>query len=544
MFRLALLLSLMLLLVSVSNASTRYWVFFKDKGVVAGQEQRALDNALSQISERSIARRLKNHVPLANFGDMQVCKHYVDQVHRTGAQVRVVSKWLNAVSVEANDAQLAQVRALSCVLDVERFSRRLSIEEPVRVESSALDSAEYGNSYRQNAMCRIPELHARGLSGRGVLLCMLDTGFMTDHVSLVDLNYLAMRDFIFGDSIVHNEEGQDSSDQHLHGTAVLSAAAGLDSNNIIGPAYGATWMLAKTEYVPTETAVEEDFYVAGMEWADSAGAEVTSSSLGYIDWYTQDQMDGRTTVVARAVTEAQRRGILVVTAEGNEGQSAWGTVISPADADSILAIGGVDSTEIYWPGSSPGPTADGRMKPDICAQSSETFCAAFFGNDAYWRLSGTSLATPIVAGICALVMEANPDWTAQQVRDAILATGSQANSPDNLLGHGIANAEAAADYVFSSVDPRHAVPSIMDLSAFPNPVNGIVNVVLTLEKSQTGTLALFDVLGRQVTTLSNETFGAGSTSLTLPVDGYASGRYFISFTGAQQSATVPLTILK
>ncbi|MBK8130158.1 MAG: S8 family serine peptidase [bacterium] len=258
---------------------------------------------------------------------------------------------------------------------------------------------------------------------------MLDTGFRTEHVSLSGLNYLAMRDFIFGDSIVHNEEGQDSSNQHLHGTAVLSAAAGLDSNNIIGPAYGAQWMLAKTEYVPTETEVEEDFYVAGMEWADSAGADITSSSLGYIDWYDQSDMDGQTTVVTQAVTEAQRRGILVVTAQGNERGSLWNSVIAPADADSILAIGAVDSLGLLSGFSSPGPTADGRVKPDCATMGSDVFCANATELDGYFRASGTSLATPIAAGIAALVMEANPEWTAQQVRAAILATASQASAP-------------------------------------------------------------------------------------------------------------------
>lgn len=517
---------------------------FKDKNIVPGQEQPSLDYAMAQVSDRSILRRQKNLVPLSSFGDIQVSQVYIDHIRRTGAKVRVISKWLNAVSVEANETQLASIRALGFVKNIRNFSARLSMELPLRTNPSALDSVEYGNSYHQNEMCRIPELHARGLSGQGVLLCMLDTGFMTEHESLVNLNYLAMRDFIFGDSIVHNEAGQDSADQHLHGTAVLSAAAGLDSNNIIGPAYGATWMLAKTEYVPTETEVEEDYYVAGLEWADSAGADITSSSLGYIDWYTQDQMDGRTTVVARAVVEAQRRGILVVTAEGNEGRSDWGTVISPADADSILAVGGVDSLEVYWEASSPGPTADGRMKPDICAQSSATWCAAIFANDAYWRLSGTSLATPIVAGVCALVMEANPDWTAQQVRAAILATGSQADMPDNLLGHGIANAEAAADYVFSAVNPRNDIPAMLDMSAFPNPVNGVVTVRLTLNKAQKGQLALFDVLGRRVATLKNDEFGVGTSELSVPVDGFASGSYFLSFTGSRESTTVPLVILK
>ncbi len=545
MVRWILALAVTCLLATASYAdSDRYWIFFRDKGIVPGLEQRALDDAMNLISERSIARRLKNGAPVSSYGDVPINSVYADHVRQTGAIVRSESKWLNAVSIAATPAQLEAIQSLPFVCNIRRFSQRLALDQPDRVQSASLDSTEYGNSFRQNQICRIPELHARGLSGNGVLLCMLDTGFFTEHVSLSGLSYLAMRDFIFGDSIVHNEPGQDSSGQHLHGTAVLSAAGGLDSNNIIGPAYGATWMLAKTEYTPTETEVEEDYYVAGLEWADSAGADITTSSLGYIDWYTQSQMDGRTTVVARAVVEAQRRGILVVTAQGNEGLSEWGTVISPADADSILAVGGVDSLSLLWPSSSPGPTADGRIKPDCAAQAAATWCAAVFGDDTYWRLSGTSLATPIIAGVAALVMEANPDWTAQQVREAIMATASQSNSPDNILGYGIADAVAAADYQFSAVSTREVIPSTLSLTAYPNPVNGQVSITLDIERAQSGKLILFDLLGRKIATLQKHEFSVGTTTLSHNLDGFASGKYFLSFIGSTESKTIPIILLK
>lgn len=544
MFRL--FLGILLIIFASTNSfaeTSRYWVFFQDKGIVPGQEQRALDNAQRLISTRSIERRLHNGAAAINFGDVPVNEQYIAQLQRIGVQIRTQSKWLNAVSIEASSSQLELIRSLPAVREVRPFSRKLSIDLPTRTEQAALDSVEYGDSFRQNQICRIPELHARGLSGNGVLLCMLDTGFRTEHVALDGLNYLTMRDFIFGDSIVHNEVGLDSAEQHWHGTACLSAAAGVDSNTLIGPAFGALWMLAKTEYVPTETAVEEDYYVAGMEWADSAGADITSSSLGYIDWYSQDQMDGRTTVVAQAVTEAQRRGILVVTAEGNERQSAWGTVISPADADSILAIGGVDTFLVVSGFSSPGPTADGRIKPDCAAQATDVWSANAFTTDQYSRVSGTSLATPIAAGIAALVMEANPDWTAQQVRHAILATASQATTPDNDLGYGIIDAVAAADFEFSAVTPRGEIPQTMSLLAYPNPVNGYVTISLSIDRAQAGKLVMFDLLGRQLVTIDKQVH-SGANSFTMPVDQFSSGKYFLKFEGTDESATIPVVILK
>lgn len=536
----------LLILFTVLSAfaeSSRYWVFFADKAVAPGQELRALDEARALVSQRSLARRLKNGAPLTMISDLPVAQQYVDQVRATGADIRVASKWVNAVSVAATPAQLTQIEELSCVRAVRRFSQRVSMDPP-RGASDALDSLEYGASYRQDELCRIPELHARGLSGAGVLLCMLDTGFETLHSSLDGLDYLAMRDFINNDSIVTNEAGEDSAGQFMHGTLCLSAAAGLDSGNIIGPAYGAQWMLAKTEYVPTETEVEEDYYVAGMEWADSAGADITSSSLGYIDWYDQSDMDGQTTVVTQAVTEAQRRGILVVTAQGNERGSLWNSVIAPADADSILAIGAVDSLGLLSGFSSPGPTADGRVKPDCATMGSDVFCANATEFDGYFRASGTSLATPIAAGIAALVMEANPEWTAQQVRAAILATASQAGAPDNDLGHGIVDAVAAADFTFDHASPRSTMPIDMLLSAYPNPVNGRVTLSLESANSQSGRFVLYDLLGREVFRSAERHISTGHQQISLDVTSLSSGKYFITFVGTSNSASVPVVVLK
>jgi subtilisin family serine protease len=358
------------------------------------------------------------------------------------------------------------------------------------------------------------------------------------------LDILAARDFIFGDSIVHNEVGQDSSGQHLHGTAVLSACAGYSDSMLIGPAFGVSVMLAKTEWTESETQVEEDYYVAAMEWADSAGADITSSSLGYLDWYTQDQMDGRTAVTTLAVIEATRRGILVVTAAGNERESEWGTIISPADADSILAIGGIDSLGVLSTFSSPGPSADGRIKPDCAAMATEVLGANGFADDLYWRLSGTSLATPIAAGVCALIIEAHPEWTSQQIRQAILRTASQADAPDNDLGYGVINGPAAVDYIFDSAASSPVIPASVRLTAFPNPVNGFVTLSLTLRSNQSGKFILYDLLGRRKIETSRASFAIGFHEHNFSVESLASGKYFATFQGSTESATIPLVVIK
>jgi subtilisin family serine protease len=310
-------------------------------------------------------------------------------------------------------------------------------------------------------------------------------------------------------------------------------------------------LVAKTEWVATETQQEEDNYVAGLEWADSLGARITTSSLGYIGdapnfWYQFSELDGHTAVTTRGLEMAASRGILCVTAAGNENGSPWNHIVTPADADSILAVGAVDSAGIIAGFSSRGPTADGRIKPDVCAQGVATFCANADAINAYAEWSGTSLATPIVAGIAALIMEAHPDWTAQMVREAIRNTASQHESPNNDYGWGIVDALAATDYFQNAGDiPSPEIPrSAILLSAYPNPVNGSGSVRLVLPNESVGTLALFDVLGRQVYVWPRAQWTAGENRMSFEASEFPTGVYLAKFAGRTGNAVVKILVLK
>ncbi|TMQ71106.1 MAG: hypothetical protein E6K80_06525, partial [Candidatus Eisenbacteria bacterium] len=274
-------------------------------------------------------------------------------------------------------------------------------------------------------------------------------------------------DFIHGDTMVDDEAGQDSSGQAFHGTMTLGCVAGSKPGTYSGGAFGATVALGKTEWVPTETPVEMDYWQFGAEWADSLGADVISSSLGYSTFdpgypsYTPADMDGRTTVVALAAIEAARRGITVVNSAGNSGNDpTWLKIISPADADSIVAVGAVDSTNVVTAFSSRGPTADGRIKPDVTAMGKGVLVPSFTAATGYLRESGTSFSAPLTSGVVALLLEAHPTWGPFEVREALRETALNHATPDTVIGWGLVQGLAAKAWIPTGVDaprpPRRA----------------------------------------------------------------------------------------
>jgi serine protease AprX len=389
----------------------------------------------------------------------------VDEVERlAGTGVRQRSRWLNGVSVELDPRGREAIRGLSCVLGLQPVAHLRRREAVPAVPSAGPPGGssasrpgdhtyDYGPSFHQLDMLRVPEAHDMGITGEGVFVCCLDSGFYKEHEALQSMEIVAEYDFVFGDGDTQNS-AEDDPGQHRHGTGVVAVIGAFVPGRLIGPAFGAAFLLGKTEDIRSETAVEEDNWVAGMEWADSLGAEVISSSLGYREFdggggYSWSELDGSTAVTTVAANRAVERGIAVAVSMGNDGP-APGTLSAPADAVRILSCGAVDSARRLADFSSRGPTGDGRLKPEVCAQGVDTYWASSSGPFNYGYADGTSLSTPLVGALCALLLQAHPDWSPLKVREALAFSAGRFRTPDNGYGHGV------PDLVKALLDPRRA----------------------------------------------------------------------------------------
>lgn len=440
--RITVLSALLIAAIAVgASAQQRHWVYFSDRGSAAQLQPAA---------------------------DLLPASTYVHQIEALGAAVAVQSRWLNAVSVAADRAVLERISGLPFVTRIEpvrRYRRDEESRESMQ-RGAAGDLASYGLDYgsalNQLEMIGVPKVHDLWIDGTDITIGMLDNGYRwRPHEAMAGLKIRGEYDFINKDTLTENE-GDELYGQDSHGTVTFSAMAGFRPGVLIGPAFNADFYLAKTEKNGSETQIEEDYWVEGVEWLHARGASIVSASLGYSDWddgtgysWANGDFDGRTAVTTRAAVEAMRRGIVVVTAMGNEG-SAPGTLIAPADADSIISVGAVNYDRTVAGFSSRGPTSDARIKPDICAPGVSVFCANKNGADTYERASGTSLATPLAAGVAALVRSARPELTPVQVRDALRSTADNTAMPDNGRGWGLIDAFEAvlANGLVISTNPK------------------------------------------------------------------------------------------
>ena len=544
---------------AMSLPTVHAWVYFKDKGLTSSLERdRALARFENALTARALWRRSKTmHDGLVDELDLPVSDGYVARVLATGAQRRAVTRWFNAMSVQATPSQLTRIAQLDCVarLDlVEAHAKNDPVpeesigpsaeagtlaerQEAARISTdqhaaayAAIDSTQYGVAWKQLKQIQVPLLHQAGFHGEGILICMLDDGFRLTHEAFNypghALKVAHSRDFINGDTVVANQAGQDVSSQDQHGTWTTSCIGGYYPTHYLGAAYEARFILGKTEYVPHETNVEEDYWLMGTEWADSLGADVISSSLAYrwfmippadtdtnfVTSYHFWNLDGHTAITTRAASIATSRGIVCVNAAGNDGGNSGAypdplnKMDAPADGESVLAAGAVDSNSVRVSFSSIGPTYDRRIKPDIMARGYQAWMVNTSTTNAYNRVSGTSFSCPLTAGAVALILQMNPSLTPIQLLNAVHATGDRSLNPDTLYGYGLLHAYDAAILGASAgvpFGPPRIQAGISLSQNRPNPFRGTttLNYEIGGAAPREASLRVYDLQGRQVAVL-------------------------------------------
>lgn len=487
-----------------TKAQVKYWIFFTDKPVTAAM----LKHPEAVLSPRAIERRNIQSIAITE-SDFPVSPTYLTQLQQHGIVVLRTSKWLNAASVFATQSQIESLRKLPFIADIKPVMQMKRQEESLEPLSLKTTSYSYGSSWNQISMLGGNVLHDANSRGQGMLIAVLDAGFVgVDSFSAFDSLFaqssiLLTKDFVDGDNNVYHGSS--------HGTSVLSVMGAVIDGELIGAAPKAEYLLLRSEDAASETTIEEDNWVAAAEFADSVGAQIINSSLGYTTFdggwgdYTFQDLDGRTATTTLAALMAARKGILVVNSAGNEGANSWRHIITPADADSILAVGGVDQFGVRVGFSSQGPSADGRIKPEVCAKAQAVIVVSGFGTLS--AANGTSFASPLIAGMAACLWQRHPTATNYQVRQAIIESASQFLTPDTLLGYGIPNF-VLADYYLSVIGQEEFTQPGSEIMLYPNPFDAQLSLHIDLE-------TLPESVQIQVYTIN----GALLNEIVLPING-------------------------
>lgn len=525
-------------------ATDKYWVQFTDKD----NSPYSIDNPEVYLGQRALQRRADQGIPIDEY-DIPVNPQYLEAVADAGATLINPSKWLNGVTIETtSQAVIEAINSLTFVeavrncqndIEAQKVKQRYFAETEKHLESKGYLPSYYGEAYTQiNQINGIP-LHDSGYQGEGMIIAVLDGGFRGADVHPTFNNMreegrlLGTRDFVYPGGSVYVDSG--------HGTSCLSTMAGYEPEVFVGTAPKASYYLLHTEDVNSENIIEEYNWVSGAEYADSLGVDVCSTSLGYTDFdmsqwnHPYEQLDGHSAPMSIGATIAASRGMICVNSAGNSGADAFPYISVPADVEEVMTIGAVDSdgSRAYF--SSVGPTADGRIKPDVMAMGAGTAVAS--GEGGYYNGSGTSFSCPLLAGMLTCFKQANPQNTPAEIRDAIRECSSRAEQPDNYYGYGI------PDFVQAmSILPTHEDPASTEklVDVYPNPSRNNVNI--RLKQGSLATVEVCDFMGRILYVCQFN--GLNHTSLETFVNRLNSGLYFIKASSDSGSQIVKLVITK
>jgi subtilisin family serine protease len=558
MKRILVFLSIGLSLCSLSAqvAPGKFFIEFRNKG----GNPYTLDKPGEFLSEQAMLRRQNQWIGYDST-DLPVTPSYIAGVQKFVLKVSAVTKWLNGIIVDLSDTTLIDsILSLPYVQAVGRqagpqrespqFTEKFSLESVSNkeildqgifaIDNEAPGGYNYGASYTQIHMVKGDLLHLQGFRGKGKVIAILDAGFQNaDVLNVFDSlrtngRILGARDFV--------NPGNDVYREHPHGMEVLSIIGGNIPGKLIGTAPEASFWLYRTEDTGSEYIVEEYYWIAAAEVADSAGADIITSSLGYTTFsdprqdHTCAEMNGYTTPVARGANLAARKGIIVTCSAGNSGGTSWKCMSSPADALGAMGIGAVDSLGHYAGFSSVGVSTS-RIKPNVVAQGEKTVLAASDG--AIIRGNGTSFATPIIAGMMACLAQAVPAASNYELIRATELSASQVSNPDSLLGYGLPDFSKAIGLVGIGEITR----SSESTRVVPNPFEVDFTLVIYSKRAGRCSLSVLDLSGRQITTPFGFQVKEGENRIPAGGNQFKNltpGFYFLRVTGEGQTTTTPL----
>lgn len=529
---LTLLAACMFLCLHAQDAPTCYRISLTDKN----NSPYSISNPSAFLSDRAIAKRLRFNIPVTEQ-DLPINPQYIQQIKDLDTTIRLlcVSKWMNTMTIYCPDStRLPAILAMpfvSSILPVAAyhlddtaseqpatppFDKSSIVYNPLR---DSLGFYDYGEGYGQIALHNGHLLHQAGFTGEGMLIAVFDAGW-----NYVDSSYFFRRFFDEG-QLLGTRDLMPYTDYvfkgHSHGTLVTSAMACEDEGTLVGTAPKAHFFLIRSEDPLFEQLIEEDFWAQAAEIADSIGADVINSSLGYTTFpdfpqgnYTYGNMDGTSSPASLAATILGQKGVIACVSAGNEGNTDWHYISHPADAIDILAVGAADADGNIAPFSSRGPSSDGRVKPDITSCGVSTAC--IWPGDGLGYADGTSLAAPVTSGLCACLWQALPNATASQVMQYVRESASCYQQPNDSLGYGIPD--------FFAAYTAHASDAVgtykpTTLQVFPNPCTDFFQV--PNPQQDITRVELFSITGKLVATHTNPS----QLIITFPVQDLPNGLY-------------------
>lgn len=465
-----------------SQSYYKFAVYFADKTPVGYPY--SLSTPLDFLSQRSLDRRTRYSIPLTTL-DLPVAPSYISGVLAISDSIQFYNKsnWMNCIVVGTNDSTLAasidQLPYVNQVRWIFKGNKPQTAADfpgtfgpPVSLNGAGY-GIDYGKADTQSIMMSLDYLHKRNYHGKDIVIAVLDAGF-TSTQGITGFNHLRDSSRILGTwDFVANETSV--AGDNSHGTNVLSCMGGYIPGEFMGTAPQASYWLLRTEEGAAETVSEEYNWVAGAEFADSVGADMINSSLGYTTFdfpsmnYTYSQLNGNTTVITKGADLAARTGMLVCNSAGNSGASSWYYIGAPADADSILSVGAVKSDRSIASFSSFGPTSDGRIKPDVSSMGQQAYILGLMGNTQTGN--GTSFASPILCGAVACLWQKYPNKTNFEIMDAVRRSAHTYSNPTNQYGYGIPNF-GVADKLLQEVDFTNYYND-QQIVVYPNPTLGL-----------------------------------------------------------------------